>query len=144
MATVEQTELVLEQMQKLNPSAFFKTISEGNAGSGAVLRLLYNSQSSLTAGRISEYMKVSTARVAVLLRKMADKGLITKENDVYDARVTIVHLSDEGEKRFRQIHNEMYREMSAVIDRVGIERIMDFISIADEIESVIQNINDDS
>lgn len=141
MATAEQTELVFERIRKLKPSALFKKINEENVGSRAILQLLYNSHSSLTAGKISEYMNVSTARVAVLLRKMDDKGLITKENDSHDARLTIVHLSDKGEKVFRQMHNDMCRELSTVIDRVGMERIMEFISIANEIESVVRNIN---
>ena len=80
-------------------------------------------------------MHVSTARVAVLLKKMAVQGLVTKEDDADDARITIVHISPKGEEKIRQIHDEIYAEVSKVIDKVGIERMMDFILISNEIRS---------
>ena len=135
MATQDEVELILENLQEVHPAEFFKTLNEENAGIGAVLRYLNEAEGDVTAGNISKYLHVSTARVAVLLKKMAAQGLVTKEDDAYDARITIVHISPKGEEKIRQIHDEIYAEVSKVIDKVGIERMMDFILISNEIRS---------
>ena len=134
MATQDEVELILENLQEVHPAEFFKTLNEENAGIGAVLRYLNEAEGDVTAGNISKYLHVSTARVAVLLKKMEAQGL-TKEDDAYDARITIVHISPKGEEKIRQIHDEIYAEVSKVIDKVGIERMMDFILISNEIRS---------
>lgn len=82
---------------------------------------------------------VSTARVAVLLKKMAAKGLITKGHDPADARVTVVSLTEQGRESIREIEGELYRQTGLVIDRVGEERVLEFIAIAQEIQSALQN-----
>ncbi len=138
MATREQVELVWEHLQMAHPAAFFKTLSEGNAGISAVLRILYESPNDMTAGNISEFMHVSTARVAVLLKKLETQGLIVKDCDVNDARITIVRLSETGRQKVEQMREEVCAELGAVIDKVGMERMMEFIAISDEIKSAIK------
>ena len=75
MATTEQIEMMLRKVNKARPSEFFKHSDETQAGIGAVLRLLDSSQSA-TAGQIGDALNISTARVAVLIRKMVEKGLV--------------------------------------------------------------------
>lgn len=133
MATREQIEMVLDKMEKANPVEFFKKVDETQAGVAAVLRLLYESRGVVTAGKISELLNVSTARVAVLLKKMVNKGLITKEQDVADGRVTIVKLTELGNTIVCEMREDMYAQVGHIIDVVGEERVMEFISIAEEI-----------
>ena len=77
--------------------------------------------------------------MAVLLKKMAAKGLITKGHDPADARVTVVSLTEQGRESIREIEGELYRQTGLVIDRVGEERVLEFIAIAQEIQSALQN-----
>ena len=70
MATPEQVASILSQLVALHPADCFKPIDAANAGLGAVLRLLYLADQPVTAGTISEKLHVSTARVAVLLKKL--------------------------------------------------------------------------
>lgn len=137
MATQKQIEYVLENLQGMHSAAFFKNLSEGNAGIHAVLRILYESDDNITAGNISDYMNVSTARVAALLKKMSAKGLIIKDVDANDARITIVRLSPLGLEKVRQMKANLYKQVSAVIDKVGIEKMMDFISVSNEIKAML-------
>lgn len=141
MATTEQVELVLEHLEEANPSKFFQRLSEGNAGAAAVLRFLHGSSDNVTAGDISEFMHVSTARVAVLMKKMSAQGLITKEGDARDARITIVRITPKGEEKVQQIHDAIYAQVNDIIDRVGMKKIMDFITISDEIKTVVSSRN---
>ena len=111
-------------------------MNEGNAGIGAVLRILYESPESVTAGYISEFMQVSTARTAVLLKKMSDKGLITKSGDIKDARRTIVSLTDDGRDTVRNMRDDLRSKIYAVIDKLGMDKITEFLEISSEMKSV--------
>lgn len=137
MATKTQVEMMLKRLERSNPADFFRRIDEGQAGIGAVLRLLYESSEAVTAGRISDTLEISTARVAVLIKKMVSKGLVTKERGVIDARITIVKLTEFGAKTFEEIKNDMYQQVEIVLDTIGEERLMEFITIGEEIQSVV-------
>lgn len=78
MATKEQVEYVFNYFIKIKPDEFFNRMNKTQAGVGAVIRILNNSPEPVSAGQISEIMHVSTARTAVLLKKMSQKNLIIK------------------------------------------------------------------
>lgn len=137
MATRAQIEMVVERMKQAHPAHFFKCVDEMQVGIGAALQLLYESEEEVTAGRISDELKVSTARVAVLIRKMVSKGLVTKEQSARDARVTIVRLTDFGTRTVEEVWEEICRKIGTVIDTVGEERLLTFISIAEEIKNSV-------
>lgn len=137
MATKEQIERIVEKLEEAKPEEFFKCISESQAGIGAVLHLLSTETNEVTAGKISEALNISTARVAVLLKKMVAKELITKEHSATDARVTVVKLSAAGKKAIMDMQEERSQKVGLVIDVIGEEHLTEFISIANEIRSVI-------
>jgi len=140
VATKAQIEMVLEEFKKVHPphpSGFLRRIDERHEGTGAVLCLLHDSRDTVTAGKISEVLGVSTARVAVLLKKMAAKGLITKERAPSDARVTVVALTEQGKETVQWIEEEIFHQMGVVIDKVGEARVLEFITIAKEIQKAV-------
>ena len=140
MATENEIKFVLDHLQESIPTRFFNTINEGYIGMGAVLQYLYEADGAVTAGDISEYMQVSTARVAVLLRKMNSQGLITKSEDAHDARVVNVKLSLDGQKKAEEIKTNIYRELAFVIDGIGMNKLSEFIEISDEIKQLINKV----
>ena len=137
MATIAQIERMLAELERIHPVAFFRRMDETQAGLGAVLRLLHTSEEEITAGKISEVLNISTARVAVLIRKMAAKGLITKARSSVDARVTMVGLTELGVRTVEGMRREMYQQMGLVIDAVGEERLREFLKIAAEIRAAV-------
>lgn len=143
MATREEIEFVWERLRGMNTARFFKMIGDGNAGVGAVLKLLYEADEPMTASAISEYMHVSSARVAVLLRKMDEQGLITRADDKNDARVIMISLSGDGRQKAVMIESRIFGEIAAVVDRVGMARLSEFIAISDEIRSVLSECTED-
>ncbi len=81
MATKSQIEMVLREFKKIHPPhpvGLLQRIDETQEGVGAVLCLLHESDETVTAGRVSEVLGVSTARVAVLLKKWRQRGLSQK------------------------------------------------------------------
>ena len=138
MATREQIETILALVHDTHPAAFFKRIDDTSAGISAVLRFLYEADGEVTSGQISSFMNVSTARMAVLLKKMDAKGLIRKETGSADARTTVVRLSGFGRETVEKIHADMYRQVGCVIDKIGMERLIEFTTVAREIWVVLR------
>ena len=138
MATAEQIKLLMELLREAGPADYFKTLDQRQMGMEAILHMLLESGETVTAGSISEEMNVSTARVAVLLRKMAEKGLVTKETDAVDARVTVVRLTEAGRKTAEEKRSMAFRQMGAVIDRVGMDRMLEFAAVLKEIKAVMK------
>lgn len=140
MATQEQVERIAEELVKAQPTNFSKLINNANVGIGFALKLLYMAQEHcLTAGEISDAMGVSTARVAVLLKKMENKGLIVKETDRSDARVTVVRLSADGEQSVRETKENILRHIAVVIDKIGIEKLQQFIALSVEVKNAMRD-----
>ncbi len=138
MATREQIEKIHSEMEKAQPVDFFRNINKTQAGVGAVLRMLYDSDGTVTAGQISEALGVSTARVAVLLKKMDSKGLITKDHKCDDARVTVVRITERGHEIVTTMRDDLFTQIGNIIDTVGEERLLEFIEISKEIKAVVK------
>lgn len=137
MATREQVEMLLAEFRKSKPSEWFQNIDKSSAGERAILQILYNAKTTVTAGNISRKMQVSTARVAVLLRKMSEKGIVEKSGDPNDARVVVVNLTEKGKTKAREMHDCVFSQVGMMIDKVGMDKMMEFASIANELHSIL-------
>ncbi len=138
MASDEQIKWMLHKMAESHPIEAFKYMDEVKAGIGAVLRLLYEADKPLSAGTISSKLGISTARVAVLLKKMTQKGMITKQQSENDARVTMVELTSAGRANIERMKNELFAQMGLIIDKVGEERLKEYFEIGEEIRNIIK------
>ncbi|MBQ8623814.1 MAG: MarR family transcriptional regulator [Oscillospiraceae bacterium] len=139
MATKEQVEFIMNEFPKAHPVNFFRIINDANAGIGFAMKLLYAAEGNrLSAGAISDAMGVSTARVAVLLKKMENKGLIVRESDEADARVTIVRLSEKGIDTARAMREKILDHISGVIDKLGMEKLEQFIALSVEVKEAME------
>ena len=137
MATMEQIETLLEQLNEAPPSAHFQHLDKNTVGIQAILKYLSETDGKVTAGMISNVMKVSTARVAVLLKKMEAKGLIERVQDPSDKRIVVVKLTDEGRQTAEDFRENIYRTTGEMIDKVGMDRMLEFAAISKEIHSIM-------
>lgn len=139
MATNEQIEKIAEDLSKAHPTNLLKMINDFNAGSGFALKLLYSAKENrLSAGEISEAMCVSTARVAVLLKKMESKGLVVRESNRADARVTIVRLTEEGRIAAQEMREQILKHISCMIDQLGMEKLEQYIALSVEVKTAME------
>ena len=74
------------------------------------------------------------------MKKMVTKGYIVKETGLTDARTTVVTLSDLGRETVKKKRNNMYRQIGAAIDKVGMERLIEFTAVLKEISSVLSDL----
>lgn len=136
MATQEEITLLLDRLKKAPPADGFKNIDKSTVGIHAVLQYLYETEETVTAGMISEKIGVSTARVAVLLKKMAEKGLIEKEKDASDGRLVVVRISELGRAHAKKVKENIYAQLAVMIDKIGMERMLEFAEISREIHAL--------
>ena len=139
MAEKEQIDFVFDSIMKDQPQALFKLYSDSNTGIGAVLRLLKVLPEPVTAGKISEMMGVSEARVTALLKKMINRGYITKEKDERDALVAIVKLTLEGIAMADGLRDTLRQNIAAVIDAVGMEKLTLYVQLTEEINGAMKS-----
>ena len=138
MATTEQVEALMEQLKKAPPAECFQNFDMSTAGIRAILKILNETAGKVTAGDLSEQMKVSTARIAVLLKKMEAKGLIEKEHDSADGRVVVVKLSNQGKELADEFKANLYAHIGEMIDKIGMDRMLEFAAISNEIQSLMK------
>ncbi len=137
MADREYTISVMERLHRKPSDEVMKKFNNDNAGIGCMLKYLSDIGRPVSAGEISSFMRVSTARVSVLIRKMQEKDFIVRENSSEDARKLMISLSEKGVSECNRRQEEMIELFSRIIDEVGKDRIEEFISVAQVIKSIV-------
>ena len=138
MATREQIEKIAVLLNESHPAKFIKKRNETSAGIGAVLRFLSEADKPMTAGSISKFMNVSTARVAALLKKMEARGFIRRTTGADDARTVVVSLTELGVETVKRLQENFYQDIGVLIDTIGMERLIEYTNISKEIRSVLK------
>lgn len=138
MATQEQVEALLAAMHKAPPSEKYQKMDRSSMGIRAILKYLSRENQRATAGEISRALGVSTARVAVLLKKMVARGLLEKQSDPADGRLVVVCLSQQGKDAAEQLHREICGLLGSLIDEIGMERMLEFAAVSKEIHGIIK------
>lgn len=139
MATQEQIEQIMARFGKTRPMQMdqAKRVGFNDNGMIGVLLLLERSSQTVTAGMISEVLHISTARVAVLIKKMVDKELVIRKTGAKDARVTEIQMTEHGREIIETVQRERHKQLEEIIDQVGMERLLEYFDIADEIRSIM-------
>ena len=137
MATAEQIERIAALLRQAHPAASLKKVNEAAEGLGAALLFLAQEDAPVSAGAVSAYLHVSTARVAVLLRKLEAKGLIVTGARASDARVTSVRMSEAGREAARQLRESLHEQIGYLADRLGEEKLVQFALTAREIQTAL-------
>ncbi len=138
MSDPKQVEQVLALLRECGPGEVLRKMNESSTGIAAVLQFLREADGAVTAGQISAFMNVSSARMAVLLRKMESRGWITRHPGAADGRTTVVALSAQGRQKADALHAALCSQIEALIEKVGAERIAQFAEISREIRTVVK------
>lgn len=138
MATREEIAYVQEQFEGNGPIKFLNTVTETQVGMGAILKLLSKESHPLTAGQISSSLNISTARVAVLIKKLEAKHLIEIHPGDHDSRVKMVTLSDEGRNTVQKVRSDIQKKVGMLIDEIGFEALKSFIETFKKIKLIME------
>lgn len=113
-----------------NPPAWAQySISPNIRGQNFVLFHLAASGCRAAPKALSDKMKVSTARVAAILRNLEKNGLITRSPDPDDGRQIIVALTDKGRDLADRYKNEALEKITGILEYLGPDDAESFIRI---------------
>lgn len=82
---------------------------------------------------ISDSMKVSTARIAAILRQLEEEGLITRTTDPKDNRQVIVRLTEDGFDSAKRYRQEATDSIKKLLEFLGPEDAKAYIRIRKKI-----------
>ncbi len=121
---------LLNRLKASQPLEFFTKLDKSNCGMGLILAFLNDKNDYVMSREIASKLNVSTARVAVLLRKMEAKSLIEKKTPLEDMRKTLVKLTDYGKEYVTQFMNNVHEKVKIIFEKVGQKNIEEFIRIS--------------
>lgn len=140
MATQKEIDELMQLFEENRPeqkdSWQRHTLSESEGMLG-VLLYLYRKNETVTAGMISRDMHITTGRVSALIKKMDDKGLIIRENGRKDARVTEIRMTEKGQREIEELQKKRNEQLSELIDRIGMERLKEYVKIQKEVWTIL-------
>lgn len=139
MATNSEVREIIDLMDKFHEKHIVHIFEDSNKGALAVIKFLENNNGVSTNGEISDFLGVSTARVAVLLKKLEEKEILKRSVSVKDARITIVSFTDKGKKVAQNKKKELENKVSKIIDALGIEKIREHHETINIINHIMEN-----
>lgn len=90
-------------------------------GLGATMVFLLKTEGEVKSVDISKHLEISSARMAVILRKLEHKHLITKSTSSTDSRAITILLTDTGKELACDLEQHMFLTVSKIIDTLGID-----------------------
>ncbi len=121
---------VLSDLSKKNILSIFQSNLKGE---NFLLAHLFESGGESTPGRLAEFLNVSAARIAAILRSLENKSLIERFIDGNDKRHVIVKLTEQGKERVNSIRNEMIHHASETLENLGEEDSAELVRILKKI-----------
>lgn len=112
-------------------------MNQSRKGTAAVLYFLSLQNGPVPAGRISKATGVSSARTAVVLKKLEEKRLIIRTQDPADARKSLIQLSESGRKRTQENRDQMLDCMGRVIEEMGEDRFRQLVRLSCELRDAM-------
>ncbi|MCM1544180.1 MAG: winged helix DNA-binding protein [Ruminococcus sp.] len=111
----------------------FSDIQMNLKGENFLLAHLFNNDGESTPSKLAEFLNVSAARIAAILRSLEHKDLIERISDGKDKRRIMVKLTEKGSQLVNGIQTELIGHASDVFDRLGEDDCAEFIRILKKI-----------
>ena len=118
-----------ERLKQFDYMTLFKKMEEYNQGSKHALQyLLQEEETEVTAGMVANELSISTARVAKLINNLS-------KNDYIDKWSSKEYIIKEKE--------DFLKTLEVVIDKIGVEDLMEFIRISKKIKKAFIGVKND-
>lgn len=133
---------LLKDLWDNRPNRFNNFLDESNKGEFGLLNYIYFETKVVSAGMLSEKLKVSTARIASILNSLEAKKLIKRKIGTDDKRKVVVEITTEGKEIIKKYQEEVVNKVSYIISRIGQEKVKQYFDIMLEINSIINDSSD--
>ncbi|MDR0846917.1 MAG: transcriptional regulator [Lactobacillales bacterium] len=98
-------------------------------GETFVLTRLLRNKGSASPSYLKEELGSSTARIAMLLKTLEEKEMITRTADEADKRKVIVRITPKGEKHAIESHERVNQKTADVFEEMGADEAEKFIEL---------------
>ena len=137
MSKREDAQVLMEELYSCAPRFFYSKIETIQRGFGFVLNYLEQADGEVNAGDLSKKLNVSTARIAVLLKKMEQNGWITRHASQEDARRIIVEITPAGIALVDEMREQTLQKIELLLDQISREDLETYIRISNQIKAII-------
>ncbi len=138
MAEKEDILYALELFHKSRPQHVFDEMKNNDMGSFAVIKYIHEVGREVNSAEICKHLKISSARMVVLIRKLEAKNLVVKVNSTNDSRSKIIMLSDKGKETVKRMHDQMYKSAEKVVDEFGIEALKELFDNLNKLKTILK------
>ena len=118
---------------------FFGCFNKGELGALGFL----SKNKEVNSKDLSEFLEVSTARVASILNSLENKKLIVRENDSDDKRKTLVNITDDGEKLTHEMKEEISKRIKYVVEEIGTDKFEEYLDLTIQIGEILKKYEED-
>lgn len=129
----EQYEQLANELVQVNEALLHQPaqdlLSKVSRGEHFVLNYLLTHYGQAHPTDLSRHMVVSTARIAALLNRMEEKGLISRLPDPLDNRQIIVSLSPKGEKAIEAFRKKVIQATARMLELLGPDDSQEFLRL---------------
>jgi len=116
----------LRELHKVKP---YKNIIESMQGESPVLEYVANHDGYVLPGEIAREMDVSSARIAAILNRLDDKGLITRQVDTKNRRQRLVGTTQDGKKVAGEYKQTLLGDAAKILDLLGEHDTKEYVRI---------------
>ena len=137
MSTREDAQELLEKLYSCMPRFFYSEIEATQRGFGFILGYLERADGEVNAGDLAKKLNVSTARIAALLKRMEQSGLVTRHTSRKDARKTIVEITPAGIALVDEMREQTLGRVELLHERIRKEDLETYIRISCQIKEIM-------
>jgi len=127
---------LIRNMHSARRSGFGKHFSEGLRGEMFVLFYIMKTGGKAIPGQISSSVGVSSARIAMALNSLEEKGLITREIDIEDRRKINVELTQKGQEYVEEEQKRQVENVKGVLMSLGEKDAKELVRIIGRLSEV--------
>lgn len=138
MASREDAKEFLNKLYSCIPRSFYNRLETTQRGFGFILSYLERADGEVIAGDLARMLNVSTARIAVLLKRMEQKGYISRSASSEDRRRTVVEITPLGISYVDDMREQTLSRVEKLLDLFSKEEIDNFIRISNKIREAME------
>ena len=131
-----------EKLMSSSKCSLEKIVNDFTKGEIGVLRYLSNNKE-VNSKDLSEFLEVSTARVASILNSLENKKLIIRESDLDDKRKTLVNITDDGVKLTQEMKDEISKRIEYIIKEIGVEEFKKYLDMTVKVGGILEKYEED-
>ena len=133
--------VMLTKMFLLNKTRPQRSINEGMRGEAFVLQYIIHHENAVLPSEISNFMNISTARMAAALNSLERKGFITRRIDPSDRRRILVELTPEGKEFADAQRGAMLNHMTRMLERLGEQDSTELVRILGRVAEITNELH---